>query len=246
MTDVSVLGHKVAYPTGVTILDAFYRQVQDNPDKVAVRHVDQQLTYENLNGMANAMAVRLQASGIQIGDTVPVLIGNSMELPVSWLALIKLGAVFVPLDPDWPVNRIEISLEQLGPGSILIRKLDSLHVGTNVVEVNYEELDLSDHRLAIETVSPDDRIYGIFTSGSTGQPKCAINNHRGIFNRFHYMTEHFRECQPKIVLLKSRHVFDPSVWQLLWILTVDGEVLIPELAGHLDLLVMIDTIRKYV
>jgi amino acid adenylation domain-containing protein/thioester reductase-like protein len=246
MTDVSILGHHVAYPTGVTILDLFCQQVGNYPEKVAVRYAHDELSYQDLNGKVNALVAHLQESGIRKGHTVPVIIGNSLELPIAWLALVKLGAVFVPFDPDWPVKRIEAALEQVKSGTILVSsKFDTtLGPGIDVINVESKELDVSDRRLAVETIVPHDLIYGFFTSGSTGQPKCALNRHLGIFNRFHYMTSHFSQCQPKTVLLNSRHVFDPSVWQILWTLTVGGEVVIPEQVGHLDLACTIDIIHR--
>src|SRR5262249_39149423 len=67
---------------------------------------------------------------------------------------------------------------------------------------------------------------------------------RGILNRFLYMTAHFRDCERKSVLLTSRHVFDSAVGQLLWPLTIGGEVVIPRKAGHLDLLHMVELIQR--
>jgi len=246
MTDVSIPGHRITCSVSLTILDLFYEQVRADSKKVAIRYGDEELSYQALNAKANTLATRLQISGVRRGDAVPVIIGNSLELPIAWLSLVKLGAVFVPFDPDWPHKRIDTSLEQVGSRTIIVGDRVEAIFGADldVLKVNSKDLVGSDHRLAIEKVVPDDLIYGFFTSGSTGQPKCALNRHLGIFNRFQYMTKNFSECKPKTVLLNSRHVFDPSVWQILWTLSVGGEVVIPEQVGHLDLAGLIDLIHK--
>jgi amino acid adenylation domain-containing protein/thioester reductase-like protein len=246
MTALSVVGRRTAYPTGLTVLDPFCQHVRDYPDKVAVRYADEKLSYRELNGKANCLAAILRAGSVRKGDIVPVIIGNSLELPISWLALIKLGAVFVPCDPAWPVERIQASLGQLRSRAVLTSSAHDAAFGADadIIRVSSKDLDPSDQRLDIEELFPEDLIYGFFTSGSTGQPKCALNSHRGIFNRFYYMTKHFSACEPKIVLLNSRHVFDSSVWQLLWPLTVPGEVVIPEQVGHLDIAKTIDVIQQ--
>lgn len=246
MTALSVAGRSVAYPAGLTILDLFCRNVRDYPDRVAVRYADEELSYRELNGKANKLAAVLRGGGVRKGAAVPVIIGNSLELPISWLALIKLGAVFVPCDPAWPAKHITASLSQLRPRAVLVSGGlgAAFGAGVEVINVDAKDLDPSDQRFDVEELYPDDLIYGFFTSGSTGQPKCALNIHRGIFNRFYYMTRHFSACEPKSVLLNSRHVFDSSVWQLLWPLTIPGEVSIPEQAGHLDIAKTIDLIHR--
>ncbi|HEX6719700.1 MAG TPA: AMP-binding protein, partial [Pyrinomonadaceae bacterium] len=246
MMDVSVLGHQVDYPENVTLLDFFNLKVTECSQKIAVRYGRETLTYQELNAKANTLAAQLQACGVGKGDIVPVIIGNSLELPIAWLSLVKLGAVFVPFDPDWPVQRLQTNLAQIGSQTILVNaELDGISdCGSEVINVHAGSLVTSDYQLRLPQIAPDDLIYGFFTSGSTGLPKCALNKHRGIFNRFHYMAKHFDFCQPKTVLLNSRHVFDPSVWQILWTLTVGGEVVIPEKANHLDLAGMIDIIHE--
>jgi amino acid adenylation domain-containing protein/thioester reductase-like protein len=91
----------------------------------------------------------------------------------------------------------------------------------------------------------DDAVYGFYTSGSTGTPKCAINIHRGLLNRFTYMTRTLSDRTDEVVLQNSRPQFDSSLWQLLWPLTTGSTVVIPERSGILDLPATIETIRRY-
>jgi len=241
---LSVLGRREPYPERLTILDLLGASVVAYPRRTAVRFADKCVTYRELNRMANALAVVLKGSGLKRGDIVAVLIGNSLELPIAWLAAIKLGAVLVPFDPAWPPERIIQGLHHIG-ARVALTVPASANLCRHAIVVQLEALESDDDRILLEQLSPDDLIYGFFTSGSTGTPKCALNYHRGLTNRFCYMTRHFSDCERKTVLLNSRHVFDSAVWQLLWPLTVGGEVIIPAQAGHLDLMQTIAAIERY-
>ena len=229
------------------ILDLFGETVKNRPEAVAIRFGDRRMTYGDLNRKSAALASILHARGTRKGDVVAVLIGNCLELPIAWLAVIKLGAVLVPFDPAWPDERTKQGLDRIGARTVLADRNVPADIVTraDVVVASYEELDSSDDGITFERPAADDLVYGFFTSGSTGQPKCALNYHRGLMNRFCYMTRHFRACESKTVLLNSRHVFDSAVWQLLWPLTIGGDVVIPAQAGHLDLMKTVDTIHRY-
>jgi amino acid adenylation domain-containing protein/thioester reductase-like protein len=91
----------------------------------------------------------------------------------------------------------------------------------------------------------DDIAYGFYTTGSTGAPKCALNLHRGLLNRFLYMSRWFGGGTDEIVLQNSRHVFDSSLWQLLWPLTTGSRIVIPDRDGILDLAATVEVIARH-
>ena len=84
-------------PDACTILDLFADSVARNCKKVAVRFEEAQLTYGELNRKSNALAQHLKERGTKKGDLIPVIVGNSLELAISWLAVMKAGAVIVPV-----------------------------------------------------------------------------------------------------------------------------------------------------
>jgi len=90
----------------------------------------------------------------------------------------------------------------------------------------------------------DDLAYGFFTSGSTGKPKCCLNKHRGLENRFAYMSERFQLMPGEAVLQNSKHVFDSSLWQGLWPLTVGATVVIPDRRDNVDIDYTLDLIAR--
>ncbi|MGY0235379.1 amino acid adenylation domain-containing protein [Longispora urticae] len=205
------------------------RQVDLLGDRPAVTHGERTLSYRELDGRANGLAAHLAGAGVRRGDVVPVLLPDGLDFAVACLALMKLGAAFVPLDPDWPAATIGATLAVLAPR--LVVDGDTTYQST---------LDRPG-----TVLGPDDLIYGIFTSGSTGTPRCALNTHRGLVNRFAFMTRYFAATGAEVVLQNSRHTVDSSVWQLFWPLTVGARSVIPVRTGYVDLEHTVATIHRH-
>ena len=107
-----------------------------------------------------------------------------------------------------------------------------------------EDLDSNTMETGVDHRPDEDSlIYGFFTSGTTGQPKCALNIHRGLVNRIDYMTQQFGPG--RTTLLNSSHVFDSSLWQILWPIATGGTVAIPKRSGPLDLNGTIESIARW-
>ncbi|MEH1014452.1 amino acid adenylation domain-containing protein [Micromonospora sp. CPCC 206060] len=218
-------------------------QVDRTPHRPAVSFQGRRLTYRRLDLVANGLALRLTDAGVRAGDVVPVLLADGLELPVAYLALMKLGAAFVPFDPAWPDDRLRAALRVLAPRVVLAADARPLpgDPRPRVVPVAIEDIAPHPERPG-RPIGPDDLIYGIFTSGTTGVPKCAMNRHAGLTNRFRFMTRYFAATGAEVVLQNSRHTFDSSVWQLFWPLTTGGRVVVPAQGEFLNLEQVIDTI----
>ncbi|PRY02515.1 amino acid adenylation domain-containing protein [Allonocardiopsis opalescens] len=229
-------GRAVPYGPFVAIPTMIERQADLAPDRPAVTHLGRTLGYRELDELANGLAAALADRGVGRGDTVPVLMGNSLELVTGYLALMKLGAAFVPLDPAWPEARIATALDVLAPRLVLhaAHTAPPHHHPGRALEVAVDRIAPSPHRPGVP-LRPDDPIYGIFTSGTTGTPKCAVNLHGGLTNRFRFMSRYFEPTADHVVLQNSRHTFDSSVWQLFWPLTIGGRTVVPPQDEFLDL-----------
>ncbi|MFL6138258.1 MAG: non-ribosomal peptide synthetase [Frankiaceae bacterium] len=229
-----------------SVLTMIEDQVDRRGDRPAVHHDGRALSYRTLDGLANGLAADLAQRGVRKGDTIPVLLVSSLELPVAYLALMKLGAAFVPLDPTWPDERIRATMEVLAPRAIL--GTASTHVPPEhrslVVEVDVRRIAATQERPDV-TLERNDFVYGFFTSGTTGAPKCAINLHVGLANRLKYMSRYFGVTGDEVVLQNSKHTFDSSVWQLFWPLTEGGRTVLPHQGEFLDLHQTIDTIAEH-
>jgi amino acid adenylation domain-containing protein/thioester reductase-like protein len=229
-----------------TVIDLLEEQCARTPDRRAYICDDEPFTYEQVNGKANSLARELHEMGVVKGDFIPLLLDQTLDLIVSALALMKLGAVFVPLDLKWPATRIHRLVTELAPRAILMDEGVTL-AGTTTAParpVDWFALPVSATGPR-NAVAPDDPIYGYYTSGSTGMPKCAINIHRGIVNRFLYMTKRYRATGDEVILQNSKHVFDAWVWQVFWPLTTGAMAILPRSTKVFDLLGRIEMVAKY-
>jgi amino acid adenylation domain-containing protein/thioester reductase-like protein len=220
-------------------------QVAKRPEYPAISYDGRTLTYRQFDGLVNGLAAVLASRGVGRGDVVPVLLANSLELPVAYLALMKLGAAFVPLDPGWPAQRVRVTLDVLPTRIVLCgvkSTVEEYGPGTFVVDV--DQITPASTRPAI-TFRPGDLVYGVFTSGTTGTPKCAMNRHGGLTNRFRCMSRHFGATGDEVVLQNSNHTFDSSIWQLFWPLTVGGHAVVPVQNEFFNLSRTIDIIAEY-
>ncbi|WP_214327473.1 non-ribosomal peptide synthetase [Nonomuraea sediminis] len=228
-------GNQVDHGRYRPVTRLFEEQVDRTPDRPALSYRATTLSYRELDDLANGLAAELAEAGVLRGDVIPLLLVNSLELPLSMLALLKLGAAFVPCDPAWPAERTRAALAVISPRLVL---------GDGHHPVAADRVTPSPHRVAIEP-GPDEVAYGVFTSGTTGTPKCALNIHRGLTNRFRFMSRYFHADGEEVVLQNSRHTFDSAIWQLLWPLTTGGHAVVPEQGEFLDLERTVATIAEH-
>lgn len=158
------------YPRDKCVHELFEEQVKRTPDKIAVVACDKTLTYAELNERANSIAHSLIKKGVGVGDIVAFALPRKSYLIGVIFGILKSGAAYLPIDPDYPQHRIDYMLS------------DS-KAKLFVTEDNVRELINSDNILNPNVdVSSKDLCYCIYTSGSTGQPKGTLLRHEGIVN----------------------------------------------------------------
>jgi amino acid adenylation domain-containing protein/thioester reductase-like protein len=216
------------------------------PGRVAVCHGDRTLTYQQLDELANGLAHAAASRGVVKGDRVATVLGNSLELPVAYLAMMKLGAAFVPMDARWPAERLETTLRVLSPRLVLCADAGDVpeRYRNAAVPLAVDALTPSPRRPGVP-LEAGDLCYGFFTSGTTGTPKCALNRHGGLANRLRFMTRWFAPGDDAVVLQNSKHTFDSSLWQLLLPLTTGGRTVLPQSGEFLDMELTIETIARH-
>jgi amino acid adenylation domain-containing protein len=175
------------YPADKCIHEMVEAQAIANPNALAVAQEGRQLTYEELNARANQLARLLRQKGVGCDVPVAICLRRSLELPVALLAVLKAGGACVPLDPDYPKERLAYILED-SRAPVLITQLD-LHsaLGDVKAETLYLGSDwklLAGHsRENLPLIArPDSLAYIIYTSGSTGKPRGVLLMHRGLVN----------------------------------------------------------------
>ncbi|MGD2089946.1 MAG: amino acid adenylation domain-containing protein [Candidatus Aminicenantes bacterium] len=205
----------------------FEDQEQRTPDNIAVVFRDEQITYRQLDRKANGEVFLLKAHGLKKGSFIPVIMESCIEIVYSFLAIMKIGAVFVPLDPLWAPERQKEVLNQLNSQMIIGNKKTIYH--EELLRCSYIYIDQQTAEPApsqpVMDIRHNSPIYTLYTSGSTGKPKGVVVPHRGITNRFMWMNEFFGVETAAVVLQTTRHVYDSAVWQLFWPLTNGGRAI---------------------
>ncbi len=196
----------------------FERQVDRTPGATAFVCGDQALSYERLDSAASHLAVQLRQMGLGDGDLIGVMLPRSLDAVVSLLAILKAGAVYVPLDLAYPRARLGFMLQEAGVGAILTTRSEEPSVGglsPRVICVDDASIgSTAEGRLSIRR-RPEDLAYVIFTSGSTGQPKGVAVPHRQILNRLAWMREAYPLKSGEVSCHKTALSFVDSMWELL-------------------------------
>ena len=164
-----------------TFHEGIERWAERTPDELALMACDRDMTYREYNSEANRIGRALMARGLQKGDRVVLLLPRRSYYLTSMFAVMKCGAAFIPMDPEYPADRIEYILND-SEGRFVITTPDrTAFYSDRAIDINdllKEAKDLPDGNLDIK-VDPHDLAYLIYTSGSTGRPKGVMIEHLG-------------------------------------------------------------------
>lgn len=188
----------------------FEEQVTKTPDSVALVCKDESVTFRELNSKANVMARCLLNQGIKEGDVVVVLVDKSFELVVSILAIVKLGATYLPLEADYPDERLNYIYNDANVSLIILKNRSNNRFNDKklfYVEDALSRTDISDINLNLE-YNPERKIYIIYTSGSTGEPKGVMIKSYSFTNLLNWYTKQFEMDSKDKILLFSSISFD--------------------------------------
>ena len=166
----------------------FEHQVMKTPGKVALTYGQQSISYDSLNRQANRLARRIQQEGVKSGDFVGIFAHRSPLMFTSILAVLKNGAVFVPLDANYPQERLQHMVDATDMKLILADDTASFSRVINnesipLVPMASETGSLAEENLSVAMRQPGEQLaYVVFTSGSTGQPKGVMISHASLVN----------------------------------------------------------------
>ncbi|SCX40487.1 non-ribosomal peptide synthetase [Variovorax sp. EL159] len=206
-------------------------QLASNPGGVALRFDGQAMRNDELNRRANRLAHLLRARGAGPERTVALAIPRSFELMVALLAVLKTGAAYLPVDPDFPQDRIAFMLGDAQPVCLIttVALSEALpgqasQLLLDLPQTIAELVSCADTNPGV-AIDPSHPAYVIYTSGSTGKPKGAVVSHRAIVNRLRWMQDRYGLHADDRVLQKTPSSFDVSVWEFFWPL-IDGATLV--------------------
>ncbi|MBU2713549.1 non-ribosomal peptide synthetase, partial [Zooshikella harenae] len=240
------------YPADTSIAELFEKQVADNNNKVAIILGEEQLTYDELNAKANQLAHYLIEQGTTVGDLVGIYLNRSIDVIISMLAILKAGAAYVPLDPQYPAERLAYMLADTDLNLIishtsLVSQLplnQQVTICLNDFALQTELAKLSsDSIISLDNLSESPLAYVMYTSGSTGQPKGVKATQKGVVRLA--INNSSLPLSPDTVMLQCASVtFDAATFEV-WGALLNGGQLILYKEPLIDPLTLATTINEF-
>ncbi|MBG4434041.1 AMP-binding protein, partial [Pseudomonas aeruginosa] len=208
-----------AFPEQATLPTLFAEQVARTPQRTALLEADGgTLSYAELDAKVQAVADALRAAGVRTDERVALLVARGPHLLPAILGVQRAGGAYVPINPDHPLERVRLLLEDCGARVVLVDERAAT-LGESLGEtrvLHLERLPQSTGDLPAANVAPGDLAYVIYTSGSTGMPKGVMVEHRSVVNRLNWMQRRYPIGERDVLLQKTPVTFDVSVWELFW------------------------------
>ncbi|HVB37274.1 MAG TPA: amino acid adenylation domain-containing protein, partial [Vicinamibacterales bacterium] len=227
------------FPPAASLHAMIEAQARQTPSAIAVRFEETRLTYAELNGRANRLAHHLRTLGVGPDVVAGVFLERSADMVVALLAVLKAGGAYLPLDPDYPPDRLSFMVNESGAPVVITQtplqsRLPSTGAAIVCLDRDAAAIDRGPDRDPAVDVHGSHLAYVIYTSGSTGRPKGAMIPHEAIVNRIQWMQAAYALTAADRVLQKTPFSFDVSVWEFFWPLAVGAELVVARPGGHRD------------
>lgn len=229
---------------GNTIVEQFEGMARLLPLRDAIHFNGKKINYTELNEKSNKIANYILSNNNETNNKViAILAERSIDLLIAILGVWKARYIYLPLDPEFPLSRLEYILDDAKPNAILYsNKINGIDSLCNKIKINpfLKKIEniITDGRYAIDNIDDKplttDPIYLIYTSGSTGKPKGVINKHEGFFNRIIWMIQEYSVDSSDTFLLKTPIIFDISLWEMFVPLAAGAKLCIALPNGHKD------------
>ncbi|WP_372368075.1 amino acid adenylation domain-containing protein [Candidatus Uabimicrobium sp. HlEnr_7] len=213
--------NQMGYPKNKCVHTIFERQAQQTPQQIALESDNKTLTYQELDKKTNQIAHYLKTLGIKKQDIVGVFIERNIDMILSFLAILKLGAVCLPLDPNYPKERLDFMIQDTKTNFIITNnKIE--HITT--IDLQNIELAQYSTESLVEKCQALDLAFIMYTSGSTGTPKGIGIVHRGIV-RLVKNTNYMNITTKHRVAQLSSPCFDAATFEI-WTALLNGASLV--------------------
>jgi amino acid adenylation domain-containing protein len=233
-------------PAGAGLLhSAFEAAAAANPDAVAVWDERESLSYAELDRRANRLAWFLHRLGAGPGDVVGICVPRCAAMIVALLGVLKAGAAYLPLDAEYPAERLRFMVADSGARLVLSSPATAAALtggSARLFPVDADAVAGCPATPLASGVTPTDLAYVIYTSGSTGRPKGAMNEHRAVANRIAWGRREYPLGAGEAIMQKTPIGFDVSGWEVHWPLAAGARVVLARPGGHRDPDYLVDLI----
>lgn len=220
------------YPRNETVTSLFEKQAEAAPHRIAVTWMGQSITYSRLNELANETAMKLRNAGVGTGDYVAVLAERNIQTIIGLCGIIKAGGIYVPINPDYPTERIKFILDDCRPKVVIGGREE---YGSGIYNFDISQAMSWEGRGANpeSNIRPQDLIYLIYTSGTTGQPKGVMIEHRNVIRLV--INTNYIGLNPETVILQTGSLgFDAATFELWGAFLNGGRLCMAENNSFLD------------
>ncbi|WP_275667432.1 non-ribosomal peptide synthetase [Bacillus swezeyi] len=228
---------EAAYSKEKTVHQLFEEQAKRTPDQTAVVFEEQKLTYRELNEKANQWARLLREKGVRPDTVVGIMMERSANMIAAIMGVLKSGGAYLPIDPEYPIDRIKYMMDDSGVKVILTDDPFGKGFETGSIEfidIEDEKIDMQDPSDVADVNQSGDLAYVIYTSGSTGKPKGVMIEHHSLVNLCCWHQYRFEISPNDNSSIYASVSFDAFVWELFPYLTAGAAVHVLNQETRLD------------
>lgn len=235
-----------AFPDDKLVHQLFEDQVCKTPDHTAVKYESESMTYRVLNSRSNQLARMIRGRGIGPDDVVGICVRRSIDMIVAMLAVLKAGGAYLPMDPDYPVER-NLYIMNDSDAKILLTQdefVDQWRDKADVISLQDAGILENDEGNLDWVNKPNDLAYIIYTSGSTGKPKGVMIEHINVVRLLFNEAFQFSFSSDDVWTMFHSYCFDFSVWEMYGALLYGGKLVIVSKDNAKDTRKFLDIINK--
>jgi amino acid adenylation domain-containing protein len=239
----------VDYPQGQTIQHLFEQHAAQRPDSIALILGDEYMTYSSLNQRANQLAHYLRRLGCTSETRVAICLERGADTIIALLAVVKAGSAYVPLDPEYPKERLRYMAEDAQAFALLTRDcyrkiLPGLASHTVFLDADREAIARQSEQNLPPLATAENLAYVIYTSGTTGMPKGVMIEHRSVANLIAWQAAHFGLTPDSRILQFFSYSFDGAVGETFMAL-LNGAALLMVDGEHVDPRQLVELMNRH-
>ncbi|WP_045055626.1 non-ribosomal peptide synthetase [Aliterella atlantica] len=226
------------------IHELFIEQANKTPDAIAISYENEQITYQELDKRSNQLAHYLQKLGVAPEIIVGICLKRSPNAIIAILGILKAGGAYLPLDPAYPPERLQSTIED-AQVSILLTQQSSIQPNCRQIYIDdWSAIAQASQQAVISNVSNKNLAYVIYTSGSTGKPKGVLVEHGGLSNLAQAQMQTFNLKSESRILQFASLSFDASIFEIIMALTVGATLYIVSESARLGT-ALLDYIQQH-
>lgn len=214
LTNFSRTGNLVP-PPQETVMDEFYKNVAKDPSAKAAVWNNETMTYGELDLLSGKLAGLLLQCGVQKGDIVILNMPACFELVIAQLAILKMGALILPVDPVMPAQRLQLIIAESRAKYMLVKNSEQEPAGIQVILADLETIARAQEIGCSVSNDHHDNAYIIYTSGSTGKPKGVVLSHKALAAQLHWLARYFKLGSKDVIPQKSSIGIIDSIFEIL-------------------------------